>query len=216
MSHEHRFRIVLADDHTLVSEGLGHLLEPHFDLLARVDNGLQAVEAARSLRPDAVLLDISMPVMNGIEAARTILAENPKIKLIFLTMHANLTYVREALRLGASGYLLKRSAAAEIVTAVRTAMTGKTYVTPLISDWEGQAGVYGTEPHESLRNSLTFRQHQVLQLVAEGRSARDIATHLNISIKTAEFHKQTLMRKLGVHTSNELTRYAIRLGLTSA
>src|ERR1700738_1583823 len=170
-----RYRIILADDHTMVAEGLARLIESEFELVAKVEDGHQAVEACREFHPDAILMDISMPRMGGIEAARLILAENPKVKVIFITMHANPTYVREALRLGASGYILKRSAVSEISVAVAAAMKGKTYVTPLVP---GPAQVARGELENDL---LTIREREVLQLVAEGRTAKEIARLLNIS-----------------------------------
>lgn len=207
-----RYRIVLADDHTIVAEGLSRLLQLDFDLVAQVENGQKAVQAARQFRPDVVLLDISMPVLNGIEAARLILEDDPDIKLVFITMHADAMYVREAFRAGACGYLLKRSAASEIALAIQTVMQGGFYLTPLLS--EMSALLHPAEDSAGTSSDLTPRQREVLCLVASGRSAKEIATELNISVKTAEFHKQSLMRKLDVHSVVELTRYAIQHDLT--
>ncbi len=200
-----QIRVLLADDHTLVAEGLARLIESDFDLVAKVDNGWEAVTAAAKCQPDVALLDISMPVLNGIEAARRILEKSPNTKIIFITMHADLTYAREALRAGASGYILKSSATTEIAAAIRNALEGKQYITPLLH----------LEGHSLEKESLTPRQSEVLELVAEGRSAKDIAHRLGISIKTVEYHKQVLMQKLKVHTAVELAKYAIQKDLGS-
>ena len=206
-----RYRILLADDHTIVAEGLARLLETDFDLVARVENGQKAVQATRRLRPDVVLLDISMPGLNGIEAARAILQENAGAKVVFITMHADPMYVREAFRAGACGYILKRSAASEISVAIRTVMEGGRYLTPLLPDMNELMEDAAVGPDSAA--ALTTRQREVLQLVAGGRSAKEIATALTISVKTAEFHKQSLMRKLDLHSVVELTRYAIQHGI---
>lgn len=201
-----RPRVVMAEDHTLVGEGLGRILREHFNLVATVEDGLAAVKAAARLRPDVVLLDISMPLMNGYEAARQIKTESPDIKIVFVTMHGDLQYVLEALSAGASGYVLKKSAVSELKTAVEEALKGNTYVTPLVPKWQDALAEWKPE-------ALTTRQRQVLQLVAEGNSAKQIASVLGISVKTAEFHKAAIMQKLKLRTTAELTRYALRHGL---
>jgi len=203
-----RPRILLADDHTLVVEGFRRLLEAEFDVVGVVEDGRTLLTAAARLRPDVILLDISMPLLNGIDAARQLRKTQPEAKIIFVTMHADPAYVAEALREGAAGYVLKRSAATELVTAIRQALRGRTYVTPLV---RGQ----GWQRPRSRRRSteLTPRQREVLQLVAEGRAAKQIAAILRISVKTVEFHKSRIGAQLGVHTTAELTRYALEHGI---
>jgi DNA-binding NarL/FixJ family response regulator len=208
-----RPRVLLADDHTLVLEGLSKLLEDDCELVGTVEDGRALVEAAERLRPDVILLDISMPLLNGLEAARIVRTRVPAAKIIFLTMHADPTYAREAFRAGASGYLLKRSAASELATAISTVLSGRQYVTPLF-------------PPEVLRPSggdlrtlapqsgiLTSRQREVLQLVAEGHTAKEIAALLKISKKTVDFHKYRIMDRLGLRTASELTKYAVAHGV---
>ncbi len=199
-----RPRLLLADDHAVVVEGLRKLLESEFDLVDAVYDGKSLIASARKLKPDIILLDISMPLLNGIDAARRLRKIVPESKLIFLTMHADPAYVAEAVQVGASGYVVKRSAASELVAAIRQVVQGKTYFTPLVS--RVRAGRSG-----SIR--LTPRQRETLQLVAEGRSNKEIAALLNISVKTVEFHKATLMQRLGLHTAAELTQFAVKHGL---
>jgi DNA-binding NarL/FixJ family response regulator len=208
-----RPRLLLADDHTLVLEGFRKLLESEFDLVGAVEDGRALVAAAQKLRPDVILLDISMPLLNGIEAARQLKKLVPDTKLVFLTMHADPAYVTEAFRVGASGYLLKRSAASELVSAIHEVLKGRSYVTPLatkdmLDTFLGRA----PEPGR-LSRDLTSRQREVLQLVAEGHSAKEIATILNVSVKTVEFHKARLMRQLSLRGTAELTKYAVQHGI---
>lgn len=203
-----RPRILLADDHTLVVEGFRRLLEAEFDVVGVVEDGRTLLTAAARLRPDVILLDISMPLLNGIDAARRLRKTQPEAKIIFVTMHADPAYVAEALREGAAGYVLKRSAATELVTAIRQALRGRSYVTPLV---RGQGG---PRPRSRRRSTeLTPRQREVLQLVAEGRAAKEIAAILHISVKTVEFHKSRIGEQLGVRTTAELTRYALEHGI---
>lgn len=198
----------MAEDHTLVGEGLSRILREHFNLVAMVEDGLAAVTAVSRFNPDVVLLDISMPLMNGYEAARQIKAEFPNVKIVFVTMHGDLQYVVEALGAGASGYVLKKSAVSELKTAVEEALKGNIYVTPLVPKWQEALAEWKPE-------TLTARQRQVLQLVAEGNSAKQIAGVLGISVKTAEFHKASIMQKLKLRTTADLTRYALRHGMIS-
>lgn len=207
-----RPRILLADDHTLVLEGIKKLLETHFDLAGAAENGRELVAAAARLRPDVILLDISMPLLNGLEAARQIRKAWPLARLIFLTMHADPTYVSEALRAGASGYVLKRSAASELVRAIQEVLKGRSYVTPLLSA-TAQAQVRSRLRRGQPSGELTARQREVLQLIAEGHSIKEMAAILHISPKTVEFHKACLTQKLGLRTTAELTRYAIQHGI---
>ena len=219
MSQPRTPRVLLADDHTLVLEGIKKLLEPHFDLVGTVEDGRALLEAAKTLKPDVVLADISMPLLNGIDAARQLRKTLPDAKIIFLTMHSDPTYVAEAFRAGAAGYLLKRSAASELVFAIEEVLKGRFYVTPAVAkdvlgDVFGENEASRRKPPTEGR-SLTPRQREVLQLVAEGKSIKEIATILDISIKTVEFHKSRIMEELDLHTTAELTKYAVAHGIAS-
>jgi DNA-binding NarL/FixJ family response regulator len=205
-------RILLADDHQLVLEGLRKLIEEECDIIGSAANGRELVAAAKQLNPDIVLLDMTMPLLNGIEAARQIKAENPEIKLIFLTMQTNRDYVREAFEVGASGYVSKLEAASDLLTAIKHVQAGRFALSPSLS---GRLLNRQIEPHENpmkLFSALTPRQREVLQLVAEGKSAKQIADLLFISVKTVEFHKKHLMEELRVQNSAELVRYAVEQG----
>lgn len=205
--------LLLADDHTLVLDGLSRILESEFDLLGTVDNGRDLLEKAQELRPDIILLDISMPLLNGIDAARQLKKTLPGAKLIFLTMHSDAEYVSEAFRAGASGYLLKRCAASEMVTAIHEVMKDRFYMTSLITR-EALGPMISNSPDAGkVSVKLTIRQREVLQLVAEGHSIKQIASILKVSVKTIDFHKASIAEKLGMRTTAELTRYAIDHGL---
>ena len=208
-------RVLLADDHTLVVEGFRKLLEEEFDLVGTVEDGRALLKTATTLQPDVVLLDIAMPSLNGIEAARQLKKMMPEVKIIFVTMHADPAYVTEGFRAGASGYLLKRSAAAELVQAIQVVLKGQHYVTPLITMDLVRAFLEDSPEHQSKPAPLTPRQREVLQLVAEGQSLKEIANMLKISVKTVEFHKAQIMEQLDLHTTAELTKYAIAHGFTS-
>jgi len=207
-------KLLLADDHSLVIEGMRKLLENRYDVVGTVEDGRALLDSATTLHPDVVLLDISMPLLNGIDAARQLKQQQPDIKLIFLTMHADRTYVNEAFKAGASGYLLKRSAGAELLQAIESVLAGNSYVTPLVAKDLIRIAVDGTGGASSVRDILTPRQREVLQLVAEGHSVKEIASILNISPKTVEFHKTQIMDQLDLHTTAELTKYALAHGLT--
>jgi len=202
----------LADDHTLVMEGIKALLSAEVDLVGVAEDGRALVNDAVSLRPDVVVLDISMPKLNGIEAARQLRKLVPATKLIFLTQFNDPLYVEEALRLGVSGYVLKNSAVAELVAAIQAVQSGQTYITRLVKRSPRSARLRG---ERVAGPSLTGREREVLQLVAEGRSVKETATELGMSSKTVEFHKANLVRKLGLHTTAELTKYAVRHRLTA-
>ncbi len=209
-------RVLLADDHKILIEGLRGLLESEFELVETVEDGRELVSAVERLQPDVIVADISMPMLNGIEAARHILRDNPRAKIIFLTMHSDVAYAAEAFRLGACGYLLKRSAAGELVTAIREVLKGGVYVTPPIAKAMMSKSLLGQplEPSDPA-SSLTARQREVLQLVAEGRTIKEIASILNVSPKTVEFHKYRLMEQLDLRTTAELTQYAVKHGIVS-
>jgi len=202
--------VILADDHTLVLEGFRRLLETHCELLATVGDGQRLLQAVAQHRPDIVILDISMPVMNGIEAARTLKAKFPSMKLVFVTMHADPAYIRAAFQAGASGYILKQSLSDELTQALHTVLRGQTYVTPLIAK-DVVDGVLSNDNQPLIE--LTARQQEVLQLIVDGLSAKDIAAKLSISHRTVEFHKAQLMQQLDLHSTVELIKFALTNGL---
>jgi DNA-binding NarL/FixJ family response regulator len=206
-------RVLLADDHRVVAEGLRGLLENHFDVVGIVADWRELVIAAKRLDPDIVVLDISMPSLNGIDAARQLRTAKSRAKIVFLTMHREVTYAARAMEAGASGFVLKHSAPCELVTAIREALKGGTYITPQIAGDLVHAFQRGETPRSEADGELTPRQREVLQLVAEGRSAKEIAAVLYISPRTAEFHKARLMGTLGAQNTAELIQHAIRLGL---
>ena len=200
-------RILIADDHTLFAEGVRSLLEPEFQIAGIVEDGRTLINAVDSLKPDVVILDISMPLLNGLDAGRLLKKGRPRLKLVYVSVHDDPEYVTEAFRIGASAYVLKRSAGAELFNAIREAVNGRTYITPLVT----------REMLESLldrpkgaHENLTLRQREVLQLVAEGRTLKEIAAILNVSVKTVEFHKTRIRKELGIGSRSGLTRYAIR------
>ena len=205
---------MLADDHTLVLEGLRRLLEDECELVGMVEDGRALVETAPKLAPDLILLDISMPLLNGLDAARRLRKLVPDSRIIFLTMHADPTYASEAFEAGAAGYLLKRSAASELAAAIATVLDGGKYLTPLITSEALRASVPRSVTVPPTLGKLTPRQREVLQLVAEGHSGKEIAARLGISAKTVEYHKASLMNRLGVRTGSELTKYAVAHGVT--
>ncbi|MEQ1794720.1 MAG: response regulator transcription factor [Nitrospira sp.] len=209
-------RVLLADDHTLVLDGYRKLLEGFCDIVGAAEDGRTLLKLAHQLQPDIVTLDISMPHLNGIDAARKLHKELPDIKIIFVTMHAEQAYVTEAFKAGATGYLLKRSAGSELIQAIHAVMSGHNYITPLIAKGLVESAVTGRKPATPLRDTLTPRQREVLQLVAEGNTVKEIAAALDISPKTVEFHKTQLMDQLDLHTTAELTRYALAHGLISS
>jgi DNA-binding NarL/FixJ family response regulator len=210
-----RTRVLLADDHKIVLDGLRSLLEPKFDLVGTVEDGRALVSAVQQLRPDVIVVDISMPLLNGIEAVRQIKKLEPQVKVVFLTMHPDVTYAIRAFESGASGYVLKHSASSELLTAIQEAMKGRTYVTPMIAGELVQAYKGGTYRQVEEEQQLTPRQREVLQLLVEGRSAKEIAHLLNISPRTVEFHKYNLMSKLNLKSVSALIQYAIRHGITN-
>jgi len=210
-----RATILLADDHSLVLTGIRRLLESTFEVVGAVEDGKRLVEAALRLRPEIVVLDIGMPILNGIDAAREIKESLPGTKLVFISMHSAAIYVRKAIEVGASAYVLKSGAAEELLKAIEVARKGGTYFSPGFG-----LRVLDNLMKEGLESSrhvieLTQRQRQILQLIAEGKQNKEIAALLNISVKTIEFHRSRLMTILGVHTIAELTRYAIQDGLVS-
>ncbi len=208
-------RVLLADDHKIVLGGLRGLLEPEFEVVGTVEDGRALMDAAEKLHPDVIVADISMPLLNGIEAVGQIKKTDPHIKVVFLTMHPDVTYATRAFGAGALGYVLKHSAPSELVTAVREALKGRTYVTPMIAGELLQAYKEGAPERQHPLRRLTPRQREVLQLLAEGHSAKEIATILNISPRTVEFHKYRIMEELNIKTGAELVQYAIKHGIVS-
>ncbi|MFZ5447207.1 MAG: response regulator [Thermodesulfobacteriota bacterium] len=211
-------KIVLADDHQIVRHGLRSLLaaEPDMEVVGEADNGRAVVRLVQEKSPQVVIMDISMPDLNGIEATRQILSEIPGIKVIALSMHSDSLFVLNMFKAGASGYLLKDCALEELVKAVRTVLNRKIYLSPGISDIVIKDFVIGWSPPDSSAYSiLTTREREVLQLMAEGKNTNQIAENLCVSVKTVEAHRKQLMNKLDIHSVAELTKYAIRQGLTS-
>jgi DNA-binding NarL/FixJ family response regulator len=208
-----RPRVLLGDDHVLFSEGLRHILEPQFEIVGIVENGRDLLAAVERLRPDVVVADISMPSLNGIEAAQRLrkLAHAPRV--VFLTMHEDATFATAAICAGASGYVLKRSAPAEIITAIEEAVRGHRYISPLVAGDLLDALIEKNGHPERLKAELTSRQREILQLFAEGKAPKEIAATLNISPRTVEFHKYRIMEATGARTIAELTRYAITHGI---
>lgn len=198
---------MLADDHVLVLEGLSKLLQDDMDLVGTASSGTEAVEKAAQLQPDVVLMDISMPGLNGFDAAKQMKSCAPRTKVIAVTMHRSTAYLRESLRAGMSGFVLKQSAASELADAVSTVMRDERYVTPLVTQQTERQGLNDGE------RALTLRQREVLRLIAQGRIAKEIATALNISVRTAEFHRVSIMQRLGLRTTAELTRFALENGI---
>jgi DNA-binding NarL/FixJ family response regulator len=205
-------RVLLADDHSLVLEGFRRILADQCDLVGMVEDGRALLEAARQAEPDIVILDVSMPLLNGIDAATQLKKLQPSIKLIFVTMHADADYVRSAFEAGASGYLLKRSAVDELEQAIRAVWAGHSYITPLIAKDLIDVLLAAGPAQPQQRKTLTFRQREVLQLLAEGRTVKDIALRLKISTRTVEFHKAQVMDQLNLRTTAELIKYALTHG----
>jgi len=203
-------RVLLADDHRVVTEGLKAILAEEFELVGIVEDGRAMVAAAGKLRPDVIVADISMPHLNGIDALALLKRDNPEVRVVFLTMHRDAAYARRALEAGASGFVLKHSAPAELVLAVRAALQGRTFITPDLA-----AEVFRTAKDKDANPlaELTPRQREILQLLAEGKSAKEIAAALSLSARTVEFHKYAMMESLRIENSAELIRFAIKHGL---
>ena len=205
-----RIRLLLADDHIMFAQGLESLLRDEFDLLGTVANGEQLVEATLRLNPNVILVDVSMPVLNGFDAVRKIKANGNEVRIIFLTMHNDASLLAEAFRCGASGYVLKQAAGEELATAIREVAHGGNYISPLVSRLPEEPLTNPTQ-----KSTLTPRQREVLQLISRGLTMKEIAAELNISTRTAESHKYEMMQTLGVETTADLIRYSLRLGLIS-
>ncbi len=210
-----RVRVLLADDHKIVAEGLRSLLEPEFDLVGIAEDGRELVIKAQDLKPDVIVADITMPSLNGIEALEQLKKGGLNAKVIFLTMHQDVMYARRAFEAGASGFVLKHSAPEELLTAIHEALNGRTYVTSMIAGELMKSYKDKPDISKDAFGKLTSRQREVLQLLAEGKSAKEIAHILHISTRTVEFHKYHMMEELGIESSAELVQFAIRHGIIS-
>jgi len=211
-------KILLADDHKITRQGLRSLLEKQSDMavVAEAEDGRTAVQMVEELSPDVVIMDVSMSDLNGVEATRQIISRNSKVKIIALSMHSDRLFVSEMLKSGACGYLLKDCAFEELARAIRAVVDGKTYLSPAISGVVVDDYLHRLSKTDSPNGQmLTNREREVIQLLAEGKSTKQIALKLHISIKTVETHRRQMMDKLDIHTVAELTKYAIRKGLTS-
>lgn len=210
-----RRRLLIADDHVLVLEGLSRLLGNEYEIVGLARDGRDLLAEAERLHPDVIVLDIGMPQMNGIEAARRLSKLLPYTKLVFVTQQLDPAYMHAAFAAGAKAYVAKQSASTELLTAIRQALEDRFYVTPLAGEDAAQFTDLHpkTNPMRMFGSELTPRQREVLQLVAEGKSSKEISASLNISVKTVEFHRNSLMDQLGVHTVAELTRYAMLRGI---
>jgi DNA-binding NarL/FixJ family response regulator len=208
-------KVLLADDHTIVAEGLRSLLEGEFEFVGTVGDGRALLDAARNLKPDVIVADISMPLLNGLDAARQLKRDGVTAKIVFLTMHAEAHLAAEAFRAGASGYVLKSSAGEELIAAIHEVAKGRAYVTPLITKDVLSFLMGAARQQRQPAVKLTPRQREVLQLIAEGRTMKEVASILDISVRTVESHKYEMMEALGVQTNAELVQYAIKIGLVS-
>jgi DNA-binding NarL/FixJ family response regulator len=207
-------RVLLADDHAIVLEGLRHILEPEFEIVGEVADGRALVSVALVFRPDIIITAISLPLLNGIEAAREIRKINRKVRIIFLTMHADPSYAVAALDAGGSAYILKSAAVTEILVAIREVLNGRVYVSPSIDKEVLRVQMERTGRRDDAQTGLTPRQREVLRLLAEGNSLKEVAAALKISVKTVEFHKYRIMNQLGIRTNAEMTKYAVKVGVT--
>jgi DNA-binding NarL/FixJ family response regulator len=208
--------VLLADDHSIVIEGLRRVLESSFLVVGAVSDGHALVVATRELKPDVVVADVSMPILNGIEAARQIRQSDQRVKIVFFTMHSDVVYASEAFDAGGSAYVLKSSAGTEIVTAIREVLAGRTYVTAAMDHRSLETQMQRGRSSRPGVDRLPSRQREVLQMAAEGRGTREIADTLGISPRTVEFHRYRAMKSLGVHTLAELVQYAIKHHLVSS
>jgi len=214
-----RYRVLVAEDHAILRDGLRALLSasPDMEVVGEVDNGRDAVRQIYALKPDLVLMDLSMPGTNGVEAIREIKRRNLEIRILALTAHKNEEYIRAALHAGASGYMLKDSTHAELLTAIRSVMAGKIYLSPGVSEKviSGYLGDDRAETATTRQDTLTNREREILKLVAEGMQNKEVSAYLSISVKTVEKHRANMMKKLNLHNTAALTSYAIENGLVA-
>jgi len=207
-----RTTVLLADDHKMFAQGLRALLEDEFDLVGSVENGQALVEAAVRTKPDVIVVDIAMPVMNGLDAVRKLKEQGLPSRIIFLTMHADDRLLAEAFRCGGSGYVLKQSAGEELILAIKQVLAGHKYVTPLLAKEWAEDVSKGIDVRKKL--ALTPRQREVLRLIIEGCTMKEVADRMGISTRTAESHKYEMMEGMGVDSTAELITYAIKIGLS--
>jgi DNA-binding NarL/FixJ family response regulator len=210
-----RARILLADDHTMIRAGIQKLLEPHYEVVGSVEDGLALLKVAEVLKPDVVLVDVGMPLLNGLDAVRELKKKMPLVKVVFLTMNPDADIAAEAMQIGASAYLLKNSEPSELLQAVHDVVRGLSYVTPQISRAMEESFI--RDPNATNHpKQLTGRQREVLQMLAEGHSMKEIAHILGITFRTVRFHKKQIMEELGVTTNSGLVQYAIKQGMISS
>ena len=214
-----KLRILLADDHIVMRSGLRALLDrqPNLEVVGESENGRETVALAASLKPDVVVMDVGMPILNGIEATQTIVTQNPTVAVVILSMHADESYVMRALKAGARGYLLKDSAAADLIGAIQAISQGKSFFSPKVSRIlaEDYVRVLKQKGAVDTYDLLTSREREILQLLAEGKTNKEVATALNISPYTVETHRSHILQKLNLHNSAELVLYAVRKGIIS-
>lgn len=213
-------KILLADDHVIVCDALANMLstDPRFEVVGQAHNGLDVLKKVEQLHPELVVIDIGMPGLNGIEAIKRIKKKNPRVKAIVLSMHKDEAYIYWALRAGASGYVLKQSAARELVDAISQVLLGHTYLSPSISSTVIRGYLHGSQANNESGDPLTLltdREREILQLVAEGLTSKEIAQRLNVSIRTIDAHRANIMNKLNIHTTPGLVKFAIRHRLTT-
>lgn len=207
--------VLLADDHRIVLEGLKGLLADEFEVVGTVEDGRALLGQVKKLHPDVIVVDVAMPLLNGIDAVKQIKKSGLDTKVVFLTMHHDAMYAKEAFEAGALGFVLKHSAPSELTRAIQEALKGNTYISPDIAQEVMQLYKEEVDTRSSASGSLTLRQREVMQLLAEGKSAKEIAHILHISARTVEFHKYNMMEQLGIKTSAELVRFAIKHGIVS-
>lgn len=216
---DNKKRVLVVEDHTIVREGLNMLLlsVPEYEIVGEAQDGIEAVRAVERLEPDLILMDLSMPRMNGFEAIREVKSRFPEIKILVLTVHKTEEHVLEAFQAGADGYLLKYAAKDELFLALKSVFEGRSFLSPLISDKVIDGFVEGARSikETSAWDTLTSRERQVLKLIAEGYANKEIAEHLFISVKTVETHRSNIMKKLDLHNASEITAYAMKRGLLS-
>jgi DNA-binding NarL/FixJ family response regulator len=210
-----RPRVLLADDHRVVAEGLKRLLEEDFELVGMVEDGRALVAAAKKLQPDVIVADITMPHLNGLDAMAQLKKENVHVKVVFLTMHQDPSYAQRALEAGAAGFVVKHSASTEIVMAINAALKGQTFITPALASEVLRQAQHRARDTGDSGQLLTPRQREILQLLAEGRSAKEIAAALAISPRTVEFHKYQMMEAHGLRSNAELIHFAIKHGIVT-
>jgi len=210
-----KIKVLLAEDHTIVREGIRSLLESQMDIevIGEAENGLDAVRKTQKLRPDVVIMDISMPTLNGIDATRLIKKRVPNTKVLILTIHEQEEYAVQILKAGASGYLVKKTAMSELVAAIRAVNQGLSFLSPYVSKMMLDKYIRGTERVSTKKEAITVRERQILQLIAEGHTNKEIAKILFLSVRTVEKHRANIMNKLDIHDVAGLTRYAIEKGL---